>query len=64
MTLQHGLMSSAMSASRIQTVETLGCQSGARKLNDLATAPAPSISLIHNIDVHDCLPYRATVRLK
>ena len=38
---QHGLMSSAMSAPRIQTGETLGHRSGVRKLNHSAVGPAP-----------------------
>ena len=41
---QRGLMSGAMSAPRIQTSETLGCQSGARELNHSATGPAPQMS--------------------
>ena len=40
MLLQHGLMSSAMSAPRIRTSETLG-QSRARELNHLAMGLAP-----------------------
>ena len=36
----HGLMSSAMSAPRIQTGETLGHRSRAHELNHSATGPA------------------------
>ena len=36
---QHGLMSSTMSTPRIRTSETLGCRSGAHKLNHLGTRP-------------------------
>ena len=38
---QRGLMSSAMSAPRIRTSETLGCRSGVRELNHSATASVP-----------------------
>ena len=38
---QHGLMSGARSVSRIWTGKTLGHWSGVRKLNHLATGPAP-----------------------
>ena len=40
---EHGLMSSAMSLPRIRTGETLGRQSGGRKLNHLAMGPAPPL---------------------
>ena len=39
--LQHGLMSGAMSAPRIQTGKTLGRRSRERELNHLATGQAP-----------------------
>ena len=38
---QRGLMCGAMSAPRMRTGETLGCQSGACELNHWATGPAP-----------------------
>ena len=40
---QHGLMNGAMSAPRIGTGETLGCQSGACELNHSAMGQAPLI---------------------
>ena len=40
---QHGMMSRAMSAPRIQTGETLGRRSGVWELNHLATGPAPEL---------------------
>ena len=43
---QHGLMSSAMSAPRIRTGETLGCQSGPRELNHSAMGLAPVLWIL------------------
>ena len=43
---QHRLMSGARSAPRIWNGETLGCWSGARALNHLATGPAPKLMLL------------------
>ena len=40
---QHGLISSAVSAPRIQTGEILGCRSGVCELNRSATGPAPAV---------------------
>ena len=41
----HGFTSSATSAPRIRTDETLGCRSRARKPNQWAMGPAPSLPL-------------------
>ena len=55
---QHGLISGAMSAPRIQTGETLGRQSGACELNHLAMGLAPILSVlgVSVLCVYFCLP--------
>ena len=45
---QHGLRSSAMSAPRIWTSETLGCRGGACEINHLAVGPAPMFNFLKN----------------
>lgn len=44
-------MSGTMSAPGIQTRETLGCRSGARELNHLATGPAPNSIIFNHLEI-------------
>ena len=47
---QHGLMSGAMSMPGIRTHKTLGCRSGAHKLNHSATGLAPQLLILFNFN--------------